>query len=240
MALPGADVVVWRMMITHTLPRGVLLDMDGLMLDTEKPVVSAWITAGRSLGLDISPEAAYRTIGVNENDTKTVFLREYGPDFPYREVRRKLEAILLEKIEREGIAHRPGLLTFLDCLDSRALPFAVATSTGRDMALWKLEKARIRGRFNVFAFGDEVEQGKPAPDIFLLAASRLGVPPETCVGFEDSPAGLESLRRARIPSVFIKDVVEPPDHILSSVWRRFDSLAEAASLFTAPDRGQGG
>jgi HAD superfamily hydrolase (TIGR01509 family) len=227
------------MMTTHPMPQGVLLDMDGLMLDTERPVVAAWITAGRALGLEISPEIAEQTIGVNEQDTKALFLREYGQSFPYREARRALETILLEKIAREGIALRPGLCTLLDRLDSLAIPFGVATSTSRDIALWKLEKAGLSRRFKTFAFGDEVDKGKPAPDIFLLAASRLGVGPAGCVGFEDSPAGLESLRRAGIPSVFIKDMVEPAPHILASVWRRFDTLSEAAAaLFSAPDPGQ--
>jgi beta-phosphoglucomutase-like phosphatase (HAD superfamily) len=80
-------------------------------------------------------------------------------------------------------------------------------------------------------FGDEVQRGKPAPDIFLLAAERLGKNPRRCVGFEDSPAGLQSLHSAGIPSVFVQDLVEPPPAIIATVWRRCGDLAEAAALF---------
>jgi HAD superfamily hydrolase (TIGR01509 family) len=222
------------------IPRGVLFDMDGLMLDTEKPVIAAWIDAARDFGFAVSVAVAQKTIGINEQATRTVFLQEYGPEFPYDKVRRKLEDTLLQKIAREGIAHRPGLRTLLDHLDRLDIPFGVATSTRRDIALWKIEKAGISGRFKALAFGDEVECGKPAPDIFLLAATRLGVAPEDCVGFEDSPAGLESLFRANIRAVFIKDVVEPPPEVLATVWRRCADLSEAVSLFNAPDCGQGG
>lgn len=220
-------------MITHIpfIPSAVIFDVDGLMLDTEKPVIAAWIQAAQVLGRHISPEVGYRTIGINEAATKALLMNEYGPEFPYREIRQTLERILLEKIEQEGIAHRPGLLTLLDHLDRLGIPLAVATSTGKDIALWKLEKAHIKERFKAMAFGDEVKEGKPAPDIFLLAAERLGTAPGDCVGFEDSPPGLQSLHRAGIPSVFIKDIVEPSPSILATVWRQCRDLAEAAALF---------
>jgi beta-phosphoglucomutase-like phosphatase (HAD superfamily) len=95
-----------------------------------------------------------------------------------------------------------------------------------------LGKAGIVERFSAFAFGDEVANGKPAPDIYLLAASRLGAAPRACVGFEDSPAGLRSLAAAGIRSVFVKDVVEPPPEVLAGVWRQCGDLAEAVDLFS--------
>ena len=89
----------------------------------------------------------------------------------------------------------------------------------------------MTGRFSAFALGDEVVNGKPAPDIFLLAAKRLGKQPDSCVGFEDSPAGLWGLHCAGIRSVLVKDLLEPEPEILATVWRRCVDLAEAAKLF---------
>ncbi|MDR0585774.1 MAG: HAD family phosphatase, partial [Treponema sp.] len=129
------------------------------------------------------------------------------------------------------LPHRPGLLTLLDRLDALEIPKAVATSTERKRALWKLEKAGIADRFTVLVCGDEIRRGKPAPDIFLKAAERLGAAPADCVGFEDSPAGLKGLAEAGIRSVFIKDLAEPPPDVLAGVWRRCADLAEAAALF---------
>ncbi|MDR0562830.1 MAG: HAD family phosphatase [Spirochaetaceae bacterium] len=220
-------------MITQTpfTPEAAIFDMDGLMLDTEKPVIEIWRQAAQAMGWQVDLEVLYQTIGINEAATKEILMRKYGPNFPYQEIRQNLQRILKEKIEREGIAHRPGLLVLLNRLDRLGVPLAVATSTSKQTALWKLDKAHIRERFKVMVFGDEVKQGKPAPDIFLLAAERLGKQPQNCVGFEDSPAGLQSLYRAGIPSVFIKDAVEPAPEILATLWRRYNDLAEAAALF---------
>jgi HAD superfamily hydrolase (TIGR01509 family) len=206
--------------------------MDGLMLDTERPAVRLWLEAAAEQGWNIDEEIPISTVGLDEADTRRRVLEACGAEFPYAVVRDRLEELFIRSIEVEGIAHRPGLLTLLDHLDVVGVPFAVATSTPRKAAIWKLEKAGIRSRFSILACGDEVSRGKPAPDIFLLAAARLGADPAACVGFEDSAAGLRGLAAAGIRSVFVKDLIEPPGEVLATVWRRRESLAEAVELFS--------
>jgi HAD superfamily hydrolase (TIGR01509 family) len=205
--------------------------MDGLMLDTERPAAAAWAKAVRNLGWPAGEEIAVKTIGIDEKSTRAIAMEELGADFPYDAVREEMVRIIIRETEQKGIPQRPGLAVLLDHLESLGVPLAVATSTKRETALWKLRRGGILERFPVLACGDEVRQGKPAPDIFLLAAERLGKNPGDCVGFEDSPAGLRALRAAGIPSVFVKDLVEPPPEVLASVWRRCRDLAEAAALF---------
>jgi HAD superfamily hydrolase (TIGR01509 family) len=212
------------------LPKAVIFDMDGLLLDTERPVKDLWFAAARSKGREISEEAVLRTTGVDADSTRRIMTEEYGPDFPYEDILGELSRMIKEKAEKEGIPWRPGLPVIMDRLEKLAIPFGLATSTKRTTALWKLEKAGLEGRFPVMVCGDEVERGKPAPDIFLRAASLLKTAPEDCLGLEDSPAGLRALAAAGIPSIFIKDMVEPPAEVLSTVWRRCKDLAEAASL----------
>jgi HAD superfamily hydrolase (TIGR01509 family) len=218
--------------MTEEKIKAVLLDMDGLMLDTERPIVDLWIQAAGNLGWNISREAVHRVVGINEASSRAVFAAEYGPEFPYTEIKKELFRIIYGIVEKTGIARRPGLITLLDHLDTLKIPFAVATSTEREEALWKLEKAGIRSRFPVLVCGNEVQHGKPAPDIFLLAAERLGAEPAYCVGFEDSPAGLRSLSAAGIRSVFVKDLLDPPPEVLATVWRQYENLAEAVELFS--------
>jgi HAD superfamily hydrolase (TIGR01509 family) len=213
------------------MPKAVIFDMDGLLLDSERPVKDLWIAAGRSRGWEISQEAILRTTGVDEGSARRVMMETYGPDFPYGEIRVELSRLIRETIERDGIAWRPGLPVMLDKLEKLRIPYGLATSTRRATALWKLEKAGLEGRpFGAIVCGNEVERGKPAPDIFLRAAELLGATPESCLGLEDSPAGLRALAAAGIPSIFIKDMVEPPAEVLATVWRRCGDLAEAASL----------
>ncbi|GHV95420.1 haloacid dehalogenase [Spirochaetia bacterium] len=215
----------------HFHPKAVILDMDGLMLDTERPVLELWTIAGRNFGQEIPAEMTMRLIGTNDAGTRALFFNEYGNNFPYEKIRQETERLMAEKLEREGIALRPGLITLLDYLAGRNIPFAVATSTDRKTALWKLEKAGIRERFSLMVCGDEIKNGKPAPDIFLAAAGRLGVSPAGCAGFEDSAPGLRGLYAAEIRSVFIKDLVEPPPEVLATVWRQYRDLEEALAIF---------
>jgi HAD superfamily hydrolase (TIGR01509 family) len=170
-------------------------------------------------------------IGINAASTRNYFREQLGPDFPYEEIRAGVRRLMEEEFEKNGIGLKKGLSALLDHLETRGIPMAVATSTSREGALKKLELAGLGGRFSVLVCGDEVREGKPDPEIFLLAARRIGLDPGECAGFEDSPAGLLALRRAGIPAVFIKDMVEPPPEILAEVWKRLDSLEEAVGLF---------
>jgi HAD superfamily hydrolase (TIGR01509 family) len=219
--------------VSLNTPEAVILDMDGLMLDTERPVVTAWQRAAVEMGWQLSEEVLARTIGVDEAATRRIMVETYGQDFPYDAIREDLERVYVKNVEENGIALRPGLLTLLEHLNGLGIPIAVATSSARNIALWKLEMAGIKERFRLLVCGDEVRRGKPAPDIFLKAAELLGREPAECLGFEDSPAGLRGLEAAGIRSVFIRDMVEPPPELLAAVWLRLNSLDEAVPLFRA-------
>ena len=211
-------------------PAAAIFDMDGLMLDTERPALDLWARAGKSLGIEISAEMVISTLGIDDDGMRPIFLNRFGSDFPYDTLLEKLKELTFEEFN-EGIAHKKGLSTMLDRLSTLCIPMAVATSTNREKAAWKLKQAGIYDRFGIIVCGDEIKNGKPAPDIFLLAAEKLGKSPQECVGFEDSAAGLKALYSAGIPSVFIKDMVEPPDDVLATVWRRYDNLADAVEIF---------
>ena len=210
-------------------PAAAIFDMDGLMLDTETPIIPLWIEAGKIIGWDIKEETAIRTIGYNGKDIREICYRDLGADFPFDLFLVELKKLVYSEFEK-GIAHKKGLLPLLDHLASLSIPLAVATSTSRDTAVFKLEKTGILNRFTVIVCGNEVAHGKPAPDIFLKAAEKLGVPPEQCIGLEDSPAGLKALAAAGIPSIFIKDIIEPPEDVLATVWKRCNDLLEVIQI----------
>ena len=209
----------------------VLFDMDGLLLDTERLCLAVWLDAALQIGAPIVRTVPLACIGLSEKATRAKVLELCGPDYPYDAVHARFRELFAERVTRDGIAHRPGLLALLDLLAGRGLPLAVATSTRRSSAERSLERAGIRSRFKALACGDEVRRGKPAPDVFLLAAERLGAAPGACVGFEDSAAGLRSLAAAGIRSVFVKDLVDPPAEVMRTVWRQYPDLAAAAEMF---------
>ena len=226
---------VWP--VTPFIPKGVILDMDGLMIDTEQLEIRIYVKISRDIGWPTPETVLCNTIGVSDADSEEFYKNKYGADYPFREIWAAVKKEVTKEAEKNGIPHRPGLLVMLDKLDKLGIPTAVATSTFRERARWKLERAGVLDRFKILVCGDEIERGKPEPDIFLLAAERLGEKPEDCVGFEDSPAGLAGLAAAGISSVFIKDMAEPSPEILSTVWRSCADLEEAALLFGSPQNG---
>jgi HAD superfamily hydrolase (TIGR01509 family) len=212
-------------------PTAAIFDLDGLMLDTERPFLNSLFQKSRERGYDVPFDLLLKTIGIDCRATEKLMQNTLGQDFPYRELRAEVYALQKKEVEKRGISHRPGLLSLLDALDAKKIPAAVATSTDRERAAWKLTYGGIASRFDIIVCGDEIEHGKPAPDIFLCAAKKIGYSPEECAGFEDSPAGLRALAAAGIRSIFIKDMVEPDEEILTTVWKRCLNLSEAIDLF---------
>ena len=211
-------------------PAAVIFDMDGLMLDTERLTIPLWDEAGKKFGYRIPYDIVLRMVGISSQRARAVLLEEFGKDFPYEKIHEEFRLLCKQTYEK-GIPHKKGLDFLLDRLCAAKIPLGVATSTRKETAMEMLDKAGILKKFAAITSGDEVANGKPAPDIFLLAAKKLMTPPHACVGFEDSPAGLQGLHTAGIRSVFIKDIIEPSQEILATVWRKYNDLSEAAELF---------
>lgn len=201
------------------------------MLDTERPAIKLWVEVAGEFGYPLDEAVPISTVGLDEGATRDRVLEACGRDFPYDQIRSVVEVRYREFMEERGPALRPGLPVLLDTLDSLNIPMAVATSSPRRLATERLARAGILERFRALACGDEVTRGKPNPDIFYLAARRVGAQAPDCVGFEDSPAGLRALAAGGIRSVFVMDSVEPPPELLATVWRRCEDLAEASRLF---------
>jgi HAD superfamily hydrolase (TIGR01509 family) len=211
-------------------PAAIIFDMDGLMLDTERLTIPLWDEAGKKFGYRIPFDTVQKMVGISSQNARAVLFEEYGDDFPYDAIRYEFRLLCKREYEK-GVPVKKGLVFLLDHLTAAKIPFGVATSTRRETAMETLEKAGILKYFAAITGGDEVANGKPAPDIFLLASKKLGQHPSACVGFEDSPAGLRGLHAAGIRSVFIRDLIDPPQEVLDTVWRTCGDLSEAVELF---------
>lgn len=207
---------------------GVILDLDGLMLDTERVARRAWRRAAEHFGETIDDPLYDRIIGRTERDTGRILVRALGDDFPYDEARRRQQAIMDEIIETKGLEWKPGLADLLRTMETLDLAVAVATSSGRASARRKLSAAGLEGRFPILICGDEVTAGKPAPDIFVEAARRMTIPPRRCVVLEDSHAGAQAARAANMRVIVIPDLNPSAPETTEIAWKVLPSLEDAA------------
>ncbi len=193
------------------VPAAVIFDMDGLMLDSERAIIDCMGAAATELGHDL-PQALWLSM-IGHSDTVCRGLLDEAVGEPERRSLLERSNALYEDVVDAGVPHRPGILELLDLLVAHRVPRAVATSTRRPLALRKLEAAGLLSRFDAVCTSSDVERPKPAPDVYLLAASMLGVAPAQCLVLEDSPAGVRAALAAGMHPIQIPDLLLPDEEV---------------------------
>jgi HAD superfamily hydrolase (TIGR01509 family) len=212
--------------------RAVIFDMDGLMLDTERIAMITCKRAAEDFGYVIADEIYLQVIGRTVEDTCRIFCGALGEDFPFHEIRKRRLTYTEEYIHRYGLPKKPGFIEVLELLQSCSVPKTVATSTRREEACDRLRVAELFHCFDAIVGGDEVVHGKPAPDLFLLAAGRLKTTPTECVVLEDSEAGIQAAQAAGMAPILIPDLKEPSDEVRALASWVYPSLHDARELLS--------
>lgn len=205
-------------------PAAVIFDMDGLMLDTEPLAARAWTDAAAAMGIGFDHAVTASLVGRNFPDCRALILAHHGADYPVDGLMRAWHAAYDAIVAREGITLKPGLPELLAWLDQTGIRKAVATSTRRSRAQAKLARVALADRFDALCGGDEPARGKPAPDIFLLAAERLAVAAADCVVLEDSEPGIRGAIAAGMTPLLVPDNAEPAATLAALAPLRFDDL----------------
>jgi HAD superfamily hydrolase (TIGR01509 family) len=189
----------------------VLLDMDGTLVDTERVYFDSLVAALNAAGYaDDSVALCHAMVGLPGPACEAMLLDHYGADFPLTEVNRAFLANR-DRLMEAGLPLKPGTLELLDALAAANCPTAIVTSSSRRSAERHLSLAGIRARFDTILTLDDVTRGKPSPDLYLLAATRLGFAPQVCVAVEDSNHGVAASHAAGAITIMVPDMTPPTE-----------------------------
>ncbi|OKH99365.1 hydrolase [Streptomyces sp. CB02923] len=182
--------------------------MDGTLVDSEPNYYEAGRSVLAGYGVtDFTWEHHARFIGIGTRETLEILKREYGIDAPLDELLAGKNRAYLERA-RAHTEVFPEMRTFVERLHAAGHPLAVASGSSRSAIETVLAATGLDAWLTVLVSAEEVAHGKPAPDVFLEAARRLGAEPRTCVVLEDAPPGAEAARRAGMRCIAIPYVPE--------------------------------
>lgn len=210
--------------------KGIIFDMDGLMFDTERLVIKAWDFAGKQMGYSITKDIVIKTLGLNTENTRRVFIEHLGNNFDFYVFRKIRVDYMTDYIDKHGIPIKTGLIELLDFLKSNHYKMTVATSTEKEKTEYYFKKANISYYFDDIVCGDMIERGKPEPDIYLKASKIIGVAPNECLALEDSPIGILSAYRAGMKPVMIPDLVKPNEETNKILYAKLPTLFDVIEL----------
>lgn len=200
-----------------------IFDMDGLLLDSERAIMNAWVSSAASLQLSLREADYLQVVGHAAAEANARLTELLGGADAFARVQREAHAKLSPAA---GVVFplKPGARAVLESLAQRGVPCAVASSTHAAEVKRRLAAAGMASFFRAVAGGDEVPRGKPDPAVYRLAAQRAGIDPHTALAFEDSDHGATAARAAGLQVVVVPDL-KTPDEALSLM--HLGSLSDA-------------
>lgn len=212
---------------------GAIFDMDGLLFDTEVLYNSGWKKVADAHGLTLDPKMLDETTGVS-GEVMYETVRRYWPD---ADVPRMVEEIFEDTLQMlsQEVPVKEGVYEILSYLKESGVKMAVASSSPYHLVMNNLRVAQIDSYFDVVVSGGQVERGKPAPDIFILAAEKLGLAPEDCYVLEDGPNGVHAGAAAGCSTIMVPDLIAPTEELRSICAGVYPSLKEVLEAMKRGD-----
>ena len=217
--------------------QAVIFDLDGVLVDSYDAHMRSWLLMAREHGLTITEEQFASTFG---QTSREIIARFWGPDLSQEDVEAldaRKEAIYRDLI-RENFPAMDGGVALIDALADAGFRLAVGSSGPPANVELTLDRLGRASRFSAIVTGRDVTRGKPDPQVFQIAAERLGVPPARCIVVEDAPVGIAAARAAGMSSVALvgtvaADRLGEADLVVRSL-RELDASRLAALLERAP------
>jgi beta-phosphoglucomutase family hydrolase len=185
--------------------KGLVFDCDGTIADTMPLHYKAWVVAMGEHGVDFPEALFYEMAGIPTPRIIEILNQRHGHSMPVDQTAQRKDALFEEMIPQVSVIEP---VVKLVRQYAGKLPMVVATGGSRGVVTKTLSALNLLEYFQTLVTADDVKHGKPAPDIFLEAARRIGVPPEQCCGFEDADLGLQAIRSAGMMAIDIRPVYQ--------------------------------
>ncbi len=207
----------------------VIFDMDGTLFDTQRICIPAWDWAGERQGFENVGEHIPAVCGKNEAG----WSKHLKDHFPTMDVPRFSKDARDYVIKHLVVKYMPGAEELVKFLYEKGVKLGIASGSSRNSINHHLNEVGGAHYFDAIVGGTEVENGKPAPDIFLLAAEKLGVDPKDCYILEDSENGIRSGYAAGMKAIGVPDIAQFSEEVKALETAEFKSMFEALEYFKA-------
>ncbi len=185
--------------------KAVIFDMDGVLMDSEPVSKQAFAKAFAVVDIEFTEDMYQKILGRSLRDIEQFLAEYYQSDQLAAKIIEIREEEFAQHYRDHPVAVKTGVFELLDCLDSRKMKKAVATSAKQSIAEGLLKQSGLLNRMEAHCYGSEVEEAKPNPELFLKAASRLGISPEQAYVIEDSQSGIIAANRGGFVPVYVPE-----------------------------------
>lgn len=205
----------------------VIFDMDGTLLDTQRICIPAWEYAGELQGFKNVGDCIFHVCGMNEKGWTDLLESRY-PTIDTLSFKRDMRDYI---IKNGKVVFRKGAKELLDFLKENHIKTAIASGSSKETINHHLNEVGATHYFDAIIGGNDIENGKPAPDIFLLAAKSIGAEPSDCFVFEDSENGVRAANNAGIKCIGFPDIIPFNNETKKLLFAEIDDLSKAIEIF---------
>ncbi|MDG1074477.1 MAG: HAD family phosphatase [Methylophilaceae bacterium] len=198
-------------MATKSEIKAAIFDMDGLLIDSERIIMQACIQAAKAIGITYTQAEFVALIGRSSTDASRLMAVQLNGVEQLSQVAEGVDAILKQR--NYVFPLKPGALTLLQHFQANNVICGVASSSPISHIQHRLSHVGVLDYFASITSGQEVAKGKPSPDIYWLAAERLGVAVDACIAFEDSETGARAAIAAGLKVIVVPDLQLPSDFV---------------------------
>ncbi|MCH4153541.1 MAG: HAD family phosphatase [Saccharofermentans sp.] len=209
-----------------------IFDMDGLILDSERFVLSSWVTVGARYGLVGIEDFAHSVLGQNTLTTNHRFVERYGSEVPLKRILEEKRRIFLDAFDRGEVPLKPYVKELMGQMRDLGMKICLASSTSRCTVTYEMHFWGIDVLLDGMICGDEVKACKPDPEIFIKACAMAGALPSRSIGLEDSYNGIRSCKRAGLFTCMVPDLIMPDDEMRSLSDCIVGSLEDVSKFLT--------